>query len=259
VKFSVVTPSYNQGRFIRDCLESVRTQTGVEVEHIVVDAGSTDGTLEILKSAPQIQWTSEPDAGMSDGINKGFRRATGEWLMWLNTDDYLLPGALARVDAFAEAHPDADVIYGDCLFVDEERRVLRSKREHRFDFNTLLFYGCFIPSTSTFIHRRVIATGQLLDVGCRVCMDFEYYLRLSRAGCRFAHLPEALACFRWHAANTSSVQHARRRAERLQIQRQCLRAMNRLWLGHPVLLDILYRVYQVKRGWLRLLSTFSKR
>ena len=105
MKFSVITPSLNQGRFIRDCIESVRAQVEAEVEHIVVDGCSTDETVAILKSYPHIQWTSEPDRGQMDAINKGFRQARGDWLMWLNADDYLLPQTFARVAQFAQAHP----------------------------------------------------------------------------------------------------------------------------------------------------------
>ena len=252
MKFSIITPSYNQGRFIRDCIESVRAQVGVEWEHIVVDAGSTDQTLAVIKEYPHLQWTSEPDQGMSDGINKGFLRATGDWVIWLNTDDYLLPGALKNVAGYLEGHPDVDVVYGDVEFVGNDRRLLRHRREHRFDFNVLLYYGCYIQSTATFIRRRVIEAGHMLDMEYRVCMDYEYYLRLARLGFRFAHLPEALAAFRWHEANTSSVQLPRRREERLRVQRRELELSNRpRVLQHPRVLDALYRVYQIKRVFLR--------
>lgn len=250
--FSIITPSFNQGRFIRDCLESVRQQHGVDCEHLVLDAGSTDETLSILKQYPQVQWTSEPDQGMSDAINKGFQRARGDWLMWLNTDDYLLPGALARVAAFARAHPEADVIHGECLFVDEAGRVLRRKCDHRFDFRVLLFYGCYIPSTATFLRRRIIEAGHLLDVQYRNCMDFDYYVRLSAAGYRFAYLPAALAAFRWHGENTSTQFVARRRAERLVVQQQYLRSRGLGWLAHRPVLALLARIYQAKRLYLRL-------
>ena len=239
MKFSIVTPSLNQGRFIRDCIESVFAQTGVAWEHLVIDAGSTDETISVLKQYPHVQWVSEPDRGMCDGINKGFRRATGDWLMWLNADDYLLPGALAKVAAFAEAKPDADVIYGDCLFVRESKTVIRRKREHDFDFSILLFYGCYIPSTSTFLRRRIITDGQLLDLDYKVCMDLEYYLRLSRAGYRFVYLREPLAGFRWHDANTSKVFNQRRIEEHRHVQRQYLALRGQSWLGNEILLRLL--------------------
>jgi len=254
VKFSIVTPSYNQGRFIAQCIESVRAQEGVEWEHLVVDAGSTDGTLEILARYPHLHWTSGPDQGMSDGINKGFLRATGDWVMWLNTDDYLLPGALQKVAAHARAHPAASVIYGECLYVDETGNLLRRRKDHRFDRNILLFYGCYIQSTATFLRRQVITDGHLLDVQYRNCMDFDYYLRLSSAGYRFSFLPEALAAFRWHSSNTSTQFSARRHEERLRAQRACLKRLGREWLGGERTLAVLKRVYQTKRACLRALT-----
>ena len=250
MKFSIVTPSFNQGRFLQDCIESVRTQTGVEYEHLIIDAGSTDETLQVLRNYPHLQWISEPDRGMSDGINKGFLKASGDWLMWLNTDDYLLPGALARVARFASQSPNADVIYGDCLFVDAQKKLLRRKRDHRFDWGVLLFYGCYIASTSTFLKRSIIQAGHLLDLNYRNCMDFEYYLRLSSQGFNFAYLPEALAAFRWHETNTSTQHADRRHLERLAIQRRFLQQKHPA-LASEFLLSLLKRVYQAKRFVLR--------
>jgi len=256
VKFSIVTPSFNQGRYLRDCIESVRTQQGVEFEHLIIDAGSTDETLSVLKEYPHLNWISEPDKGMSDGINKGFLRATGDWVMWLNTDDFLIEGALNQVADFASRHPEADVVYGDCLFVDEGKQPIRRKREHVFDYGILLFYGCYIPSTATFIRRQIIEAGHLLDIRRRVCMDFDYYLQLAHAGYRFAYLPATLAGFRWHETNTSSVQLERRRAERLEIQRHYLAERGRQWLGSPRRLALLYRIYQLKRALWKIGSRF---
>ncbi len=250
MRFSVVTPSLNQARYIRDCLAGVAAQRNgnVEVEHLVLDACSEDDTIAVLEQTNDISWTSEADEGQTDAINKGFRRATGDWLMWLNADDYLLPGALEKVRDYVSAHPSADVIYGDCLFVDETGRTLREKREGSFDFNMLLFYGCYIPSTATFFRRDLIGRGLLLDPQFRNCMDTDYFLRLALAGARFGHLPELLAAFRWHDSNISTKFAERRKAERLQIQRRTLKTKGFGWLGHHVFLKPLFRLYQAKRN-----------
>ncbi len=204
MKFSIVTASFNHGRFIRDCIESVLAQKGIEFEHIVFDAGSTDETLSILKEYPHLDWVSEPDKGMSDAINKGFRKATGDWVMWLNTDDYLLPGALERVARFIEKNPAADVVYGGWNFVDEEKRFVKTMKLFPFDLMMMIHYGPYIGSTACFFRRKTtIAEGHLLDVKFRFCMDGEYYCRLGKAGKRFAYLPEILADFRIHGQNTS--------------------------------------------------------
>jgi glycosyltransferase involved in cell wall biosynthesis len=251
VKFSIITPSLNQGKFIQETLDSVSAQRDVEWEHLVIDAGSNDETLDILSRNPQVRWTSEPDQGMSDGINKGFLRATGDWVMWLNTDDRLLPGALAKVAQYSLAEPGNSVIYGECVYVDEQGKLLRRRADHRFDFNVLLFYGCYIQSTCTFLRRSVIQAGHLLDVRYKNCMDFDYYLRLSLAGYSFGFLPEALAAFRWHDANTSTRFAQRRYRERLEIQRTTLQKLGRSWLGREWLLSLLKRAYQAKRFALR--------
>jgi glycosyltransferase involved in cell wall biosynthesis len=254
IKFSIVTASYNQGRFVRDCIESVKAQTGVEWEHIVQDAGSTDETLAVLKEYPHLQVTCEPDNGMSDGINRGFLKTTGDWVMWLNTDDYLLPGALAKVAEFAGKNPGADFVYGEALFVNEQKIVTTQKREHRFDFDVLLYYGCYIMSTAAFIRRRVLDAGHILNENYRVCMDFEYYLRLARLGYRFAYLPEALAAFRWHETNTSTIQLQRRLEERVQVQHEHLRLMGKTRLPSRRKLAGLYQLYRLKRAILKLAS-----
>ena len=248
MKFSIVTPSFNQGRYIRDCIESVRAQTEVETEHIVVDACSTDETVSILKSYAHLQWASEPDQGQTDAINKGLNRATGDWLMWLNADDFLLPEALTKVSTFAAARPDADVIYGDCDFVDEQKRVIGHKRERDFNLRMLLFYGCYIPSTATVFHRRILEAGYRLDPSFKVCMDYDWYMRLAHAGFRFAHLPKPLSCFRWHDSNISTTFAKRRREERLRVQRQYLAATGRSWMAQRWLLLLLEWEYKLKRG-----------
>ncbi len=215
---SVVTPSLNNGEFIEDAILSVSGQQAVAVEHIVVDGASTDGTLGILKRYPCVQWTSEKDKGQSDAINKGFLRASGDLVGWLNADDYYLPGGLEAIARAAEENPEADIIYGDCVFVDSSGKIVRSKVEHDFDPAILLYFGCYIPSTSTFFRRRVIESDLLLDCEYRVCMDFEYFARLAHLGCKFHYVPRFIAAFRWHGNNISLSQATRRAEERRQVQ-----------------------------------------
>ena len=254
-RFSIITPSFNQGRFLPDCVESVLSQTGVEFEHIVTDAGSTDETLEVLSSYPHLIWTSGPDKGMSDGINKGFAKATGDWLMWLNCDDYLLPGALAKVAGFIKNHPEADVVHGDCIYVNEGKTPIRRKYDTPVDEWDLLFVGCIIPSTSAFYRREIIAEKEPLDVSYRNCMDWEFYLRLVRDGRRFAYIPALLAAFRWYEESTTSKNWQRMIDEGLRCQREHI-ASRRFpaWLGNRLLLKTLRRVFQVRRVAKRLIT-----
>lgn len=248
MNFSIITPSYNQGRFLPTCVQSVLAQQGVELEHIVVDAGSTDETPEVLGSHEHLKWTSEPDKGMSDGINKGFRQATGDWVMWLNCDDFLLPGALSKVAAHAAAHPEADVIHGDCVFVDLHGEPIRRKFDTSVDEWDFLFVGCCIPSTATFYNRRILEAGHLLDVEYRNCMDWEYYLRLTREGFRFSYTGEALAGFRWHEESTTQQNWQRMIDEGLRAQREHIEKRNLPpWLGSETALACLRRLFQLRR------------
>ena len=218
--FSIITPSFNSGTYLEDAILSVAQQKGVTVEHIVQDSLSGDGTLEILRRHPEVLWQWESDSGQSDAINRGFLRATGDLLGWLNADDYYLPDGLAAIGKAAAEHPEADVFYGDCVFVDGEGSILRSKVEHEFDPDILYYFGCYIPSTATFFRRRVIERGYLLDCDFRVCMDFEYFVRLACTGFRFQYVPRFIAAFRWHE-NNISLQHVERRLyERLEVQRR---------------------------------------
>ncbi len=184
----------------------------------MIDGASTDGTLAILERYPHLRWISEPDHGQSDAINKGFLMAMGDLVGWLNADDYYLPGGLDAIVRAAEEHPEADVFYGDCMFVDSHGRIVRSKVEHDFDAQVLLYFGCYIPSTSTFFRRRLIERGLLLDCAYRVAMDFEFFARLTRLGCTFHYVPRFVAAFRWHEDNVSLRNAGRRAEERHLVQ-----------------------------------------
>ena len=128
--FTIITPSLNYGRFLGDCLESVAEQQGVTLEHLIIDGGSTDDSAEVAARFPHATWSQEPDKGMSDAINKGFHRAQGDWVMWLNADDRLKPGALAAMLPLLEKST-ADVVYGDWDFVDEAGNFLRHVKSRR--------------------------------------------------------------------------------------------------------------------------------
>jgi glycosyltransferase involved in cell wall biosynthesis len=235
-----------------------RPHGGLQVEHLVVDGASTDGTVEILENwkaesrkkrieSYTFDYLSEPDAGMSDAINKGARRAKGDWWMWLNTDDYLLPGALEKVARFIQHHPEADVVYGDCHFVREDKSLIRKKVTGKFDLLTLLFYGCYIQSTSCFYRRSLVDEGLLLDVEKKVCMDFDYYMKLALSGKHFAYIREWVAAFRWHGTNMSATQTEQRKKERLEVQKEALKVLGYPCIGSVLTLKILFYMARIKR------------
>lgn len=202
--FTIVTPSYNYAHYIGECLESVAEQEGVTCEHLVMDAGSNDATAEVVARFSHASFFQEPDKGMSDGINKGFRKAAGKWVMWLNADDRLKPGALQAVKEFAESQTATDVIYGCWNFINAEGDFVRRMMLFPFDRRILIQYGCYIGSTACFYRRETtIDEGHLLDIDFGFCMDGEYYARLDSLGKRFAYCPEVLADFRLHGESIS--------------------------------------------------------
>ena len=231
--FTIVTASYNYGHFIGECLDSVAAQQGVSFEHLVIDACSTDDTAVVVGSRPHINFLQEKDRGMSDGINKGFRRARGRWVMWLNADDRLKPGTLRAVKDFGGRFPDADVIYGAWDFIDVNGTFVRRMGLFPFRKRMLIQHGCYIGSTSCFYRRETtIEQGFLLDVDFRYCMDGEYLARLAVAGKRFVYLPMVLADFRLHSTSISQVNLGAREISgllRMQHQIAEVRAIRRAY------------------------------
>ena len=228
MRFSIITASFNAARYLRDCIESVRQQQGVEWEHIIADAGSTDGTLDILREYPHLHCKSEPDSGISAGINKGFRQATGEWVMWLNADDYLLPGALARVAAVADRNADADVLYGSFDFVDAGKQRLKTSRAFPVSRMMIVHYGPVIGSTACWYRKRtVMDEGYFVNESFRTNMDGEFYARLLTDGKKFVPIPDVLAAFRLHEGNASqkNLQHDKKIDSWLRLQRQWAEAL----------------------------------
>jgi len=210
IDFTIVTPSYNYSQYIREMLESVVTQKGVSYEHLIYDAGSTDGTLDIIREYDDVKLTVESDKGMSDAINKGFKAAKGKWVMWLNTDDRLKPGSLAALKEFAKSKRNADVIYGAWDFIDGDGKYERTMQVFPFQKLMLAQYGCYIGSTSTFFRRSTIMDeGILLNDRFKIVMDGEYYNRLSKLGKTFVHFPVVLADFRVHGGNLSKKNYGR--------------------------------------------------
>lgn len=201
MKVSVVTPSYNQGQFIQRTLESVASQSGAEIEHVVFDGGSTDDTVEVLKRFGNgITWTSEKDKGQTDAVNKGICATNGEIIGWLNSDDVYYPDAIARVVAFFEANPDVDVVYGMADHIDLVDYAFEPYPTEPWNFERLRD-TCFICQPAALFRRRVVEQHGLLDESRNFCMDYEYWLRLGKAGVRFAYLEQKLAGSRLYAEN----------------------------------------------------------
>ena len=201
--FTIITLSLNYGRYLGDCLASVAGQPDVVLEHLVLDGGSTDDSAVVAAGFPQVVWAQEPDRGMSDAINKGFARAKGEWVMWLNADDWLKPGALAAMLSYLR-RSQADVVYGDWEFADESGKFLRKVNAPRWSWFVNVHHHCYVGSTAAFYRRAsVIEAGFRLREDFHCVMDGEFYARLDQAGKRFERVPVTVAEFRLHGANAS--------------------------------------------------------
>jgi glycosyltransferase involved in cell wall biosynthesis len=212
---SVVTPVLNGRRFLPDLLESIRAQDYPRIEHIVVDGGSTDGTLDLLASTPNMRWVTAADRGMYDAINRGFRLAGGDVLAYQNADDRYVPGAISTAVRHLVAHPELDAVYGDFRYVDEQGRPLGSgvSRSRPFDRSRLRHCNC-IPPHSLFVRARIVrGQGHWLDPHLQFAGDWEWVLAMAMAGRRFAYLPATLSEFRLHGRSKTATTGLRRRVE----------------------------------------------
>ncbi len=215
---SIVTPSFNQGAFIAETIASILSQDYPHIEYLVVDGGSTDHTLDVLRSfGDRVNWVSEPDRGQSDAINKGWRRTHGEVIAWLNADDVYRPGTISKVVAFLREHPDVELVYGDCDYINEHGDVLGRHHARPANGVDLLCSPVGIVSQpATFLRRHVLHTVGYLDEALHNCLDFDYWVRVASRH-RMAYLPECLAAFRVHQGSKTVRLSARASQERLGV------------------------------------------
>jgi len=178
--FTVITPSYNQGKFIRRTIESVMTQGAPALEHLVFDGGSKDETIAVLKSLNHaVAWISEPDRGQTYAVNKGLQAARGDIIGWLNSDDVYCPGALRTVMDFFNQHPEVDILYGMADHIDEHDNCIEPYYNEPWNYERLKEI-CFICQPAVFFRRCIVERYGLLDETLRYCMDYEYWLRIGR-------------------------------------------------------------------------------
>jgi glycosyltransferase involved in cell wall biosynthesis len=197
---SIITPSFNQVAFLPRTLRSVLDQDHAELEYVVVDGGSSDGSLEIIKehAGRLAWWASEPDAGQADAINKGLAHVHGEIVAWLNSDDRYLPGTLSAVATVFNANPDAVLVYGNMQAIDESDTIINALTYKQLSLEDLL---CFqiIGQPAAFIRRAALEAVGGLNTGFHLLLDHQLWIRLARFG-HILHVDQTWAAARYHAA-----------------------------------------------------------
>ena len=196
---SIITPSYNQGVYLEATIQSVLNQTYPQLEYIVVDGGSTDGSPQIVQSyADRLSWwVSEPDQGQADAINKGFRKARGEIIAWLNSDDLYLPWTVPEAVEVFRKNPEAGLVYGDAVSADGEGRLLNELRFDSWGIEELLQFN-IICQPAVFMKREVLEKVGFLNPSYHFFLDHQLWIRLARET-TLIHQPRIWAVSRYHA------------------------------------------------------------
>ena len=206
-RISIVTPSYNQGRFIEGTIRSVLLQGYPNLEYIVIDGGSADGTTDVLrKYEPWLTyWVSEPDRGQSHAVNKGFKVASGEIAAWLNSDDQYLPGTLRTIAEHAHRYPEAGAWAGGGRRIDSKSgKLIWERLPPGLEFSQILGWNkYYLPQPSCFLNRRVLKDDIYLDESYHLQMDFDLWLRISK---RFSIIPiEQILSINLHHSKAKTV------------------------------------------------------
>jgi len=260
---SIVTPSYNQGKYLEQTIQSVLAQDYAQIEYLVVDGASTDNSVDIIKkyaleagsvlpSLPKHTlsgtpasrfhkiewWVSEKDAGQGEAINKGLAHAQGDIIAWLNSDDYYLPGTIAVVVKVFEENPEAVLIYGDMLAVDEQGQTINTLKYKQLSLQDLL---CFqiIGQPAVFFRRKVLERTGGLDTTFHFLLDHHLWIRIAHQG-RILHVPQTWAVARYHA-------EAKNRAKAAEFGREAFRILD--WAkSQPSLAEVVSGVREARRA-----------
>ncbi|MCI0607914.1 MAG: glycosyltransferase [Anaerolineae bacterium] len=216
---SIITPSFNQARYLETTIQSVLSQDYPRIEYILIDGASTDGSVEIIKKYENhlAYWVSEKDAGQADAINKGLARAKGEIIAWLNSDDYYLPNTISSAVKVFEEKPDVVMVYGDILAVDEQGKTINVLKYKQLSLEDLL---CFqiIGQPAVFFRREVYEKTGRLDPTFHFLLDHHLWIRIAKQG-KILHIPQTWSAARYHA-------EAKNRAKAAEFGREAFRILD---------------------------------
>ena len=229
--FSIITPTFNSRKFLEETIESVLYQEDADFEYIIVDGGSTDGTLDIIKRHAEkdsrICWLSEPDEGIADAFNKGISIAKGEIVGIINSDDSYLPETLRLVAESAVSHPDCEVFHGDIVRLDQTGKELFVLKP--LNVETSVWREMPVNHPATFVRRQAYDKIGGFDVALRYAMDYDMVLRLYNAGCRFCYIEESLAAMRYGGASDASFVKGLLEVFNVSVREGCPRHRALIW------------------------------
>ncbi len=215
---SIITPSYNQGVFIRETIESVLSQDYDNIEYIVVDGGSTDNSLDIIKEYEgRLTYISEKDNGQSDAINKGFKMAHGEIVAWLNSDDVYEPNCISKAVEEFQKNDKLGLLYGDGYIIDDASDKIKVfEYTQEFDYWKLVNFWDYIMQPATFFKRETLASVGYLDENLHYCMDWDLWIKLAAVS-EVKYIPELLACSREYGDTKTSTGGDKRLSEIIRL------------------------------------------
>jgi glycosyltransferase involved in cell wall biosynthesis len=246
---SIVTPSFNQARFLPATIESVLAQTYPNIEYIVVDGASTDDSVDVIRRYTDrlADWVSEPDKGQTEAINKGFARANGEILAWLNSDDTYQPEAVAEAVAYLQQHPEIGLVYGEANFIDEHGQVIGRFPAAQTDYERLRRGYVHIPQQAAFWRADLFRQVGTLDERLYFAMDYDLWRKLAAVS-RIKYLPGRVwANFRLHGDSKTIAEDDRCWPEMIEIHRRG----NGGWLSVITIKYLLRRVLAPLVTWRR--------
>jgi len=219
-RLTIVTPSYNQAEFLEETLRSVLLQNYPNLEYIVMDGGSKDGSVDIIRKYEKhlAYWTSEKDGGASDAIARGFQRATGSIMAYLNSDDPYLPGAFNAVVRVFQQRPQCGFVFGNTYWTDPNGHVLAERRQTPFWPASYLYGGADMQQPSTFWKRELYLKAGGMDPTFTFAFDTDLFCRFIARGADFRHLKRFLSCYRIHPESKSSTLMDRRTQELARIR-----------------------------------------